>query len=229
LQIAISVISEFLLHNEMDIYLVAFDRRAISLSEKLFTEINHYIETYYEDSDGYETRSSLNRTHNEFIQLSEEKHNVFDKNYSKKVKKSSKEAPFEEDVCSFMSEAMPRRLEDIIDQIDETFSEMLFRLIDEKGESDVEVYKKANIDRKLFSKIRSSKDYHPKRNTAIALAISLELSLDETKDLLMKAGYILSFSNRFYLIIRYFIENKSYNMFLINEALFTHEQPLMGA
>jgi len=229
LQIAISAISEFLLHNEMDIYLVVFDRKAISLSEKLFTEINHYIETYYEDSDGYEIRSSLNRPYNEFIQLSEDKHNVFDKNDLKKVKKSLKEAPLEEDVCCFMSEAMPRSLDDIINQIDETFSEMLLRLIDEKGESDVEVYKNANIDRKLFSKIRSNKDYHPKRNTAIALAIALKLSLDETKDLLMKAGYTLSFSNRFDLIIRYFIENKSYDMFIINEALFTHEQPLLGA
>jgi len=228
LQIAISAISEFLLHNEMVINLVVFDRKAISLSEKLFTEINHYIETYYEDSAEYENRCRGNRIHNEFIQLYDKKHDILNNKNSKKTKKSSKEACFEEDECCFMSEASPRSLDDVIKQIDETFSEMLLRLIDEKGESDVEVYKKANIDRKLFSKIRSNKDYHPKRNTAIALAISLELSLDETKDLLMKAGYTLSFSNRFDLIIRYFIENKSYDMFIINEALFTHEQPLLG-
>lgn len=228
LQIAISAISEFLLHNEMDIYLVVYDRKAISLSEKLFVEINHYIDTYYEDSDEYETRNRLNQTQNEFILIYDETNALPNNRFSKKAKPSSKEPPLEEEIC-FMSESVPRSLDDVIKQIDETFSDMLFRLIDEKGRSDVEVYKKANIDRKLFSKIRSDKDYQPKKRTALALAISLELSLDETKDFLMKAGYTLSNSNRFDLIIRYFIENKSYDMFVINEALFNYEQPLLGA
>jgi predicted transcriptional regulator len=131
--------------------------------------------------------------------------------------------------CRSMPESIPRSLDDLVMHIDETFSEMLLRLIDEKGKSDVEVYKKANIDRKLFSKIRSKKEYQPKKSTALALAIALELSLDETKDFLMKAGYTLSNSNRFDVIIRYFIENRSYDMFVINEALFTYEQPLLGA
>jgi len=231
LQIAISTISEFLLHNEMEIYLVVFDRKAISLSEKLYKEINHYIETYYEDSDGYETRSRLNRTQSqsEFIQIFDEKCDIFEERDTKKGKKLSKEAPFDASVCYSVSESTPRSLDDAVNHIDEMFSEMLLRLIDEKGKTDVQVYKKANIDRKLFSKIRSNKDYQPKKSTAIALAISLELSLDEMKDLLMKAGYTLSLSNRFDVIIRYFIENRSYDMFLINEALFTYEQPLLGA
>ncbi len=228
LQIAISAISEYLLHHEMDIYLVVYDRKAISLSERLFTEINHYIVTYYDDSDEYETRNRLNRTRNEFIQVYNEKNDLSNKSFLKKAKRSSKE-PLEDDIRCYMSEAAPRCLDDVIKQMDETFSEMLLRLIDEKGRSDVEVYKKANIDRKLFSKIRSDKDYQPKKKTALALAIALELSLDETKDFLMKAGYTLSNSNRFDLIIRYFIENKSYDMFVINEALFNYEQPLLGA
>ncbi|MBP1756791.1 MAG: hypothetical protein H6Q59_3189, partial [Firmicutes bacterium] len=87
----------------------------------------------------------------------------------------------------------------------------------------------AHIDRKLFSKIRSNKNYQPKKGTAIALAISLELSLDETMDLLMKSGYSLSMSNRFDLIIRYFIDHNSYNINLINEALFRYDQPVLGA
>jgi len=213
LQVAISVISEFLLQNEIDIYLVVFDRKAISLSEKLFTEISHYIDTYYEDSDEYEVRSRRNLAQQEMDQIDIT---------------LPEEAAMEDTPCYSMAESAPRSLEEVINQIDETFSEMLFRLIDEKGKMDVDVYKRANIDRKLFSKMRS-KEYQPKKSTALALAIALELSLDETKDFLMKAGYTLSNSNRFDLIIRFFIENQHYDMYIINEALFTHDQPLLGA
>ncbi len=240
LQIAISVISEFLLHNEMDIQLVVFDRESISLSEKLFTEINHYIDTYYDEKADYADRNGLNRSSREFEQINDVDLNLFSKS---KRRKLQNETPSEEDdferVLSeemlidveqhySMAESIPRSLEDVINQMDESFSEMLFRLIDEKEKADVEVYKKANIDRKLFSKMRN-KEYQPRKSTALALAIALELSLDETKDLLMKAGYTLSNSNRFDLIIRFFIENQHYDMYVINEALFTHEQPLLGA
>ena len=243
LQVAISVISEFLLHNDMDIYLVVFDRKAISLSEKLFTEINHYIDTYYEDSDEYEVRSRQNRLSHEFDQIYNVNSAISAKRDLKKTKKPRKEpsaeknqlekslfkeTQIEDALCYSIPESTPRSLEDVINQIDETFSEMFFRLIDEKGKADVEVYKRANIDRKLFSKMRN-KEYQPKKSTGLALAIALELSLDETRDFLMKAGYTLSNSNRFDLIIRFLIENKHYDMYVINEALFTHEQPLLGA
>lgn len=129
-----------------------------------------------------------------------------------------------------MSDAMEsaESLEELVDNLDEPFSDTLLKLIDAKGKTDVEVYKKANIDRKLFSKIRSIKGYTPKKPTIIVLAIALELSLDETDDLLERAGYALSHASKFDVIVEYFIVSGKYNIFDINEVLFKYDQPLLG-
>lgn len=235
LQVAVSVISEFLPENDMDIYLVVFDRKAIALSEKLFKEIDHYIDSYYDDSDDYENRGRRIQESRADQRLwankdlgGKKQKRISRDEQADRLKEGFVEEYKLEDSRSFSVTPLSRSLEDVIGHIDETFSEMLFRLIDEKGRTDVEVYKRANIDRKLFSKMRH-KTYQPKKSTALALAIALELSVDETVDLLMKAGYSLSNSNRFDLIIRYFIESKCYDIYVINEALFAYEQPLLGA
>jgi transcriptional regulator with XRE-family HTH domain len=132
-------------------------------------------------------------------------------------------------VSAEMQKAARRSLDDVISQVGETWQESLLRLIDEKGFTDAEVYKRANLDRKLFSKIRSNKNYQPKKATAVALALALNLSLDETKDLLGRAGYAFSPGSRFDLIIEYFIEQEVYDFYTINLALFDHDQPLLGA
>ncbi len=202
LQIAISTISSFLLKHEILVYLVVFDRSAFTLSEKLFSSICEYIDEH-----------TVQRIH-----LKYERGRMLEE------LKIMKESEITVDAMSDRVE-----LEQFIEKRDESFSRRLLQLIDEKGMSDVETYKKANIDRRLFSKIKNNIDYTPMKKTAVAFAIALKLSIEETEDLLDRAGYTLSKSHKFDLIIRYFIVNQKYDIYEINEALFAFEQELLGA
>lgn len=202
LQVAIHAISEFLMVHEMKVYLVVYDQKSFVLSEKLFSAIERYIDDHYVEEHN---QHSYSRRIQEFEYL--QTHEM---------------------VSAPIPTMKKRSLEDVLGHLDESFSEMLLRLIDEKEMTDVETYKRANIDRKLFSKIRSAKSYNPSKATAIAFAIAMKLNLDETKDLLGKAGYTLSQSNKFDVIIQYFIEEENYDIHEMNEVLFAFEQVLLG-
>ncbi len=225
LRIAIDTISKFLMQHDMMVYLVVYDKSAYKLSEKLFSAIENYIDDHY-----VETHLVVRDAQREFDGLPSYRNAT--SNLSLEFIESL-EAPIasENSITSKKSKAsiLKRSLTDVVNQLDESFATMLFRLIDVKSLTDVATYKRANLDRKLFSKIRSDKHYNPSKSTAIALAIALELNLDETRDLLSKAGYTLSQSNKSDVIIRFFIEEGNYNIFEINEALFAFDQGLLGA
>ena len=201
--IAVETIKQFLEENEMDITLVIFDKASFDLSKEYSDNIREYISQNYVDE--HTDRSTR-----------------FSGSFSRKASAPIWAVCEESAVCDDIGDF-------IKNQIDESFTEMLLRKIDEKGMTDVQCYKKANIDRKLFSKIRSDCLYKPKKETAIAFAIALELSLDETKDMLMKAGFALSHSSKFDIIIEYFLMKEIYDIYRINETLFEFDQKLLGA
>lgn len=202
LQIAVREISSFLMENEMQVYLVVFEKQSFELSEKLFKSVSSYIDAnYVSDKMSLEYGTSkLRRFDYEEMLLRESSY----------------------EITSNMS-----NLDGMLENLDKGFSETLLYLIDRTGKKDSEIYKKANVDRKLFSKIRNNADYRPSKATAIAFAIALELSMDETDDLFARAGIALSQSNKFDVIVRYFIENKKYDIFELNSVLFEFDQPLI--
>lgn len=214
LKVAIDVISDFLLENEMTVYIVIFDKASYQIGEKLFSDIAEYIDDNYVDEHTDYSRERISM-------------NALPGVASRTRRKKSDIDSFE--ICDCKTMPLEDDLDAKLKQIYESFSQMLLRKIDEKGMTDAECYKKANIDRKLFSKIRSDVHYKPSKPTALAFAISLELSLDETEDMLRKAGFALSHSNKFDIIIEYFISRGNYNIFEINEALFAFDQSLLGA
>ena len=120
-------------------------------------------------------------------------------------------------------------LDDKLRDLEDGFSATLLKLIDKTGKKDSEIYKKANVDRKLFSKIRNNPAYKPSKATALAFAIALELDLKATAELLASAGFVLSHSSKSDVIVEYFIEQGNYDIFLINETLFAFDQKLLGA
>ena len=220
LQIAIREISTFLLAHEMEVYLVVYDKESFEVSGKLFSGIKSFLK---EDEILYAGEMIESAAFNE-ADMSRSDMRGSRRLFGNRI------GQVEELHADLMPEySSSKSLADRIENLDKTFQEHLFMLIDRRGLTDPEVYKKANIDRKLFSKIRNNIDYAPSKRTAVALAIALELSLDETKDLLMKAGYALSPSSTFDKIIEYCIEEGEYDVHTINIYLFDFDQPILGA
>ena len=216
LKVAMDVIGDFLFENDMTVYVVVFDKAAFNISERLFADITEYIDDNYVEEqreNRLERVRRMNALSSTFsLGRCEDRSSKFDG----------------EPLMMCVMEDKADDLDGLVIDLDESFSQMLLRKIDERGMTDAQCYKKANVDRKLFSKIRSDKHYRPSKPTAIAFAIALELSLLETEDLLRKAGFALSHSNKFDIIIEYFIKKGNYNIFEINEALFAFDQSLLG-
>ena len=210
--------------------------------QKLIDEVGKYIDKYYEPVK-------------DDIKMDKEMLSIFDKitRFRKKraeekalqeqqIQESSQieeSAPEEFDVSTMqktkikkgMSSTMSvnRNIDNLMDQLEETFSQRLLRMIDERGMTDSEAYTKAHVDRRHFSKIRSNPNYMPGKRTALAFAVALELTEAETRDLLSRAGYALSGSQKLDVIVQYFISNQTYDIFKINEVLFHYDQPLLGS
>lgn len=218
LKIAIAVITEFLFEHELTVYLCVFDKKSYAFSKKLFADISEFIDDEYVEEYDDGCIEELNKFESNF--LSEE---IIKKDCIESLPKMS--APLEAPCGS----AKNKSLHEYMKAMDKSFAFKLFDLIDERGMTDVECYKKANIDKKTFSKIKCNpKTYKPSKQTAVAFAIALKLNLDETQDLLASAGLTLSRSFTFDKIIRYFIQQENYDIFEINEALFEFDQVLLG-
>ena len=160
---------------------------------------------------------------------------------SRKLQKLTESASIDEEACMESCELPPDdfpfaaaiklddSLEFLLENLDAGFAETLLTLIDLSGKKDSEVYKKANVDRKLFSKIRNNPEYKPSKPTALAFAFALELDLYETKEFIGRAGYALSRSSKFDIIVEYFLLHRNYNIFELNNVLYEFDQPLIGA
>ncbi len=232
LQIALAEINKFLLSHEMKVILVVFDRKAFELSGKLVGDIEEYIDEHSanEIRDAEYGGRSRNERYERLERIealhSAEMPDYFDDEAAEEDE-SDNQIIYADAAPVFM-DVSGKSLDEVLGSSEDTFQQRLFKLIDESGMNDVSVYKKANIDRKVFSRIRCKEDYKPKKKTAVAFAIALELDMPTMLDLLSRAEIAFSPSNKFDLIITYFITNKVYDIYEINAALFKYGQPILG-
>lgn len=253
LRIALSEIEAFMSGSDMDVYLMVFDEKAVSISSELYGDIDEYINDNYVDEKNRVEYPDPYGNNERAIRESESfagglasigavprflKANKAEKKKKKGSNKKAEsiEATFENEeemLSSDMCLSAPileeeRSLDDVVNNLDKTFMELVFSFADAKGLTDVEVQKKANLDRKAFSKLKCGTTKNPSKSTALALAVALELDLDDTKDLLSRAGLALSPCSKQDVIVQYFIEKEAYDIYEINVALFEHGEQLLG-
>lgn len=236
LRVAMDTIRDFCRKSEMTVILAVFNKDAFRLSSEILEDVKQYVEdNYVEEKWGEEHSFSYGGMAPSYSMPEAAPKARRRKLFDNKEKGTRKETvrPDENimaDTGAFAS--VTGEFPDLEEQLDisvgESFQEMLLRFIDEREMTDTEVYKKANVDRKLFSKIRCNPDYHPSKKTALALAVALELNMDQTMDLLSRAELAFSPSRVFDLIVRYCIEHQIYDIMEINALLFEYEQPLLA-
>ena len=237
--VAVEVITRFLFDHEMTVFLVLFGSTEFLTGKKLFRDIQEYIDDGYAASH---TRPNVESARKKLWHEDEDAALDLDMELSEAKSCSEKKSgPFSglarrmlsgsRPAASIRPSAAPPRpdWEEMVKRTDESFSEALLRLIDEKGMTDVECYKRANVDRRLFSKIRSNPAYCPSKSTVFAFAIALQLTMPETRELLGKAGYSFSRSRKMDIVLEYFIRHRLYNIWEINEVLFQLDLPLLGS
>ena len=208
MQVAVSEIRAFLLRHDMEVYLVVYDPETFRVSNALFAGVEQFIDQHYIDAH-YVSRD------------------VREDLWAQRMMPVP--APVMKSARPAEVGGIPGSLERRLQQLDEGFAQMLLRLIDERGMKDSVCYRRANVDRKLFSKIRNTPGYSPKKPTAAAFCVALELNLQESRELLARAGYALSRSNMFDVIVEYFITKGVYDVDTINQVLFAYDQPLLGS
>ena len=258
MEVAVETITHFLLENEMMVYLVVFGREEFFTGKKLFRDVQEYIddayaEQYAPNSMARRRGRLWRRDPEEALQLEEAiRADAFSAPAFDETGDSATVDDFDDREMSFSAprpampipdgasaprtgrHAAPAAMptpdwEELLRQTDEGFSQALLRLIDEKGMTDAQCYKKANVDRRLFSKIRSDPAYRPSKPTVLAFAMALELSLPEARDLLNRAGFSLTRSSKFDLILEYFLQKRFYDINQINLVLFNYDLPLLGS
>ena len=212
-RIAVDTITQYVMDHDLTVYLVLYDRHSLAVSRKLFTSVEEYIDDHYvaQNDESYEFDRWRRESAERRRRLEEEA------------------APMLEAAAPPAAPMAARSLEHLMDNLGESFTTRLLRLIDERGLKDSTVYKQSNISRQHFSKIQCIRDYNPKKKTVLAFAVGLHLSEDETIDLLQSAGYAFSDGSKRDWIVRYCLEQKIYNINQVNTLLFQWDQELLGA
>lgn len=222
-RIAVDTITQYVMEHDLTVYLVLYDRRSLAVSRKLFASVEEYIDDHYvaQNDESYQ----FDRRRREYVERWED------------AALADREYPAQECAPPVFAAAPPppatpmaaRSLENLMDNLGESFTTRLLRLIDERGLKDSTVYKQSNISRQHFSKIQCNRDYNPKKKTVLAFAVGLHLSEDETIDLLKSAGYAFSDGSKRDWIVRYCLEHKIYNINQVNTLLFEYDQEQLGA